>query len=106
MGRPCNDDAADWTIMPLGIEPDWKVAERLGVTRQAVAWQRRRRGIAPSQQPPRGKSDLLHNVVLRVLARHHYPISATQVWMETREDYGEVSLRSVQRVLAKIRSVR
>lgn len=41
----------DWTDVPLGMEPDEDIAQRMGTTRQVVSEARRKRGIAPYQRP-------------------------------------------------------
>lgn len=39
----------DWNNEPLGIEPDWEIAQLLGVAPSTVRRERRRRGLSPDQ---------------------------------------------------------
>ena len=104
MGRPKGGSITDWDDEPLGVEPDIEIADRLGVSRQAVALQRLKRGLkAKWPRGQRGENVTLREVVERVLNRHHYSVQSSQVWREVMDEYGEVSHRTVQRVLAKLR---
>lgn len=67
----------NWDAEPLGVEGDKAIADRLGVTPQAVYYARRTRGIAspaPPQRPPLDASriaDELGTESDRIIAERH-----------------------------------
>lgn len=72
-----------WDAEPLGIESDVQIALRLCVTRQAVAYARRQRGIKSPAKPTRPKCDpetfrqeLTGEDSDRVIAERHGLVSA------------------------------
>jgi hypothetical protein len=95
-----NPNRIDWNRQPLGEMSDHKLAERLGVTRNAVLYARQRRKLPPHHPPASIETKLFRRLVLETFKHTRLPKTMRQIWDDVEAEFGATTERRVYRAIA------